>query len=79
MANQALTQEFIARAQFDRVIEFLDNSLQIYTEAIFILSVVVLCLLAWAVFREFTAPKTDKKMPAYRKAADKPRLLQTEP
>jgi len=79
MANQALTQELVARAQFDRVVEFLDNCLQVYTEAVFILSIVVLCVLAWMVFSEFTAPKTSKKIPSYRKASDNPRLLQTEP
>jgi hypothetical protein len=79
MANQALTQELVTRAQFDHMIEFLDNCLQVYTEAVFILFVVVLCTLAWVVIREINAPKTNKKMPSYRKAADNPRLLQTEP
>ena len=79
MANQALTQELVTRAQFDHMIEFLDNCLQVYTEAVFILFVVVLCSLAWVIIREFTAPKTNKKLPSYRKAPENSRLLQTEP
>jgi hypothetical protein len=79
MSNQAMTQELITRAQFDGMIKLLDEWLQIYTQAIFILFVVVLCLFAWLVISEMTAPKTNKKLRIYRQAPDKPRLLRTEP
>ena len=79
MINQALTRELISRAQFDQVIEFFDNWLQVYNVAAFVLSVVVICILAWLVFCEATAPKTNKKIPSYHQARAKRRLLRTEP
>jgi len=79
MLNQALAQYLLWRDQADRLINSLEEWVQIYTEATLILFVVSLILLGWLAIYDQRASKTRKKAPAYHHARRERQLLQTEP
>jgi hypothetical protein len=79
MLNRILTHELVSSAQFEQVISTLDAWLQLYTEAVFILFIVVIGLVAWLALIEVRDSGTSRKAPSHYKPRREPRLLQTGP
>ncbi len=79
MLYQALAHEMLSSTQFDRMVKSLDEWLQIYSEAILVLFVLVLSVLTLLVVSEMRQSKSTKKTPSNHKALKEYQLLQTEP
>jgi hypothetical protein len=79
MLNRAVGQEIFSGWQLERVVSSLDELLRIYTEALFVLAVVVLGLLVCFFLYEMRQSKTIGKIPTNHRSLEGRQLLQTGP
>lgn len=79
MLNRPLGQETFSSWQLESVINSLDEILRIYTEALFVLAIVVLGLLVCLALCEMRQTKTTRKIESNHRPLKSRQLLQTEP
>jgi hypothetical protein len=79
MLNQALAHEMFSRAQVDAMTKSLDDWLNIYTEAVLVLFIVALILVAWLTFSEARQTRAIRKLRSNHHIFKARHLLRTDP